>query len=220
LCEDESTALDQRDFPPNDAVRQRRLSQFSYRGPAGDGGPSLSPRKSPQQHSPSVPFSRPRINTMMLKSVEMAHNATSSPLAQMYNPLVVDDDMVAHDQEESEAHQHASGPALSYGPLSRRRFMSTNRRTVSEISAPASSSQAPGVRRGDTTPTSSRLAEQESVSQSPDERLEPETAEQAEEEEEAWGGVPGLMRRLSVMEQRERRIEDLLVQLNQKVKSG
>lgn len=77
-----------------------------------------------QQHqmssSPSLPFAipRPRVNSVMSRTLEAAQSFTS-PLAQIFQPLVVDDEPMA-----SESQHPPPPPLVSFGPASRRRLSS------------------------------------------------------------------------------------------------
>jgi hypothetical protein len=164
------------------------------------------------------------LNQLVNKGVEMAQSAVASPLAQLFQPLVVDDDMILEEPEESQSSQSGNPPLLSYGPASRRRLKSVNtRRPGTDFLAPPASVQGGGVRWGPSL-ISSRITEQQQISQSLEqqeqqEETEPETAEQVEEEEQTGGGEPRLMRRLHIMEERQKRIEDLLIELSKKIGS-
>ncbi|KAI0372690.1 hypothetical protein BV20DRAFT_1050569 [Pilatotrama ljubarskyi] len=151
----EESALDMEevdDVPPIDTARQRRLSQLSRRrasqsssqhqrhpstSPAGRTTPPVppSPRKSeqagpsssPQQAPGHIPLQRARVNSVVARGLELAQSA-SSPLAQIFQPLIVDEDG-ADEQTQSDAATSGGGggsgaAAISYGPAMRRRLSS------------------------------------------------------------------------------------------------
>ncbi|KAI0644236.1 hypothetical protein C8Q79DRAFT_974910 [Trametes meyenii] len=94
-------------------------------------GPSASPDRNqalpqlpaPQPHHIALP--RTRVNSVLTRGLELAQSA-SSPLAQIFQPLVVDDDLAAEERSQSDAGTPgASGAAaISYGPATRRRLSS------------------------------------------------------------------------------------------------
>ena len=108
-------------------------------------GPSTSPQSQtsrPQQGPAQIPLPRGRLNSIVTRGIDVAQ-AAASPLAHIFQPLVVDDDLIPEDQEVSDggAATSASGnggggvsvptPAIqtpgglvSYGPATRRRLMS------------------------------------------------------------------------------------------------
>lgn len=154
----------------------------------------------------------------------MAQSVAPSPLAQLFQPLVVDDDVIPEDSENGPD----SGGMLtgvSYGPASRRRLMSITQKRPIEAASQA-------MRWGASTVANKLLGEQP-LSASPDQqRIErerdaeqeeedpqPETAEQVQQEEQDGGGEPKMMRKLRLMEDRQKRIEDLLIQLNERIGS-
>lgn len=67
--------------------------------------------------------------------------------------------------------------------------------------------------------TEQQRTEQEQDAERDEEYPQPETAEQVREEEQDGGGEPKMMRKLHLMEDRQKRIEDLLIQLNEKIGS-
>lgn len=208
---------------PSDFARQRKLSQFSHRRPSGgsEGHHSAHSHQSlqPPASPAAIPLSRPRLNTLLHKGVEMAQNVVASPLAQIFQPLIVDDDI----PEEPEDEQNSAGNFVSYGPASRRRLLSMNQRRPVEMAAQA-------MRWGPTS-VAHKLLGEHPLSQSPEQNQleqqaerdeedpQPETVTQVEDEEQSGGGEPRLMRKLHLMEERQKRIEDLLLQLNDKIDS-
>ncbi|KAI0351934.1 hypothetical protein OH77DRAFT_843965 [Trametes cingulata] len=152
----EESALDMEevdDVPPIDSARQRRLSQLSRRrasqssshqrrpsGSSAGGGRTSppvppSPRKteqagpssSPQQAPGHIPLPRARVNSVVARGLELAQSA-SSPLAQIFQPLVVDDDAADEVTQSDGATSGGGGAtgaaAISYGPATRRRLSS------------------------------------------------------------------------------------------------
>lgn len=98
-------------------------------------GPSTTPQSQPQSLQPPVHIQlpRPRVNSIITRGLDMAQ-AAASPLAQIFQPLIVDDDLIPEEQGPESANNtpgpagHGNGggpPALvSYGPATRRRLMS------------------------------------------------------------------------------------------------
>ncbi|KIY62606.1 hypothetical protein CYLTODRAFT_494529 [Cylindrobasidium torrendii FP15055 ss-10] len=161
----ESSALDSRDIDvsnPSGTVShfQRRNSPFSSPGPplvaagrseSGDRhahfDAPLSTAERRQQHKESmqvstsptgVPHMRARVNSVMSRGLEAAQSFTS-PLAQIFQPLVVDDTDGTEDAVSLENGNQGPAPLVSFGPASRRRLTSisgaavAHRRTTSEI---------------------------------------------------------------------------------------
>ncbi|KAH9940898.1 uncharacterized protein BXZ73DRAFT_42553 [Epithele typhae] len=95
--------------------------------------PALQEEQETQPPAPApVPPPRQRINSILTRGFEVAQ-AAASPLAQIFQPLVVDDDILPEEDEDDEDGGSGSGaghglsaspPALSYGPAMRRRLMS------------------------------------------------------------------------------------------------
>lgn len=120
--------------PPSQ--HQRRLSTSTTATKRRPSTPLHSPMTTTpmQQNAPPL---RARANSMMNRGFEAAQNFTS-PLAQIFQPLVVDDDLL---EEEDNASEVSSPPqatgvnfpsppqGVSYGPASRRRLSSMHRRT-------------------------------------------------------------------------------------------
>ncbi|KAI0774788.1 hypothetical protein BD413DRAFT_472139 [Trametes elegans] len=160
----EESALDMEEtdeVPPIDIVHQRRLSQLSRRRPshssshqhrrpstssAGHSSPHAAssplkaepagPSSSPRGRSPPpnhIPLPRTRVNSILTRGLEVAQSA-ASPLAQIFQPLIVDEEPVPDDLTQSDVAVsagtgtgvgHGAGaPAISYGPATRRRLSS------------------------------------------------------------------------------------------------
>jgi len=156
---------------------------------------------------------RRRINSSLNKP-DMMH----SPLAQFFQPLMVDDEVF----EEAEGDDDNGGggglsqpPIISYGPATRRRLMSTQStlRHQSESSAPI-----PVVPRRPFPVIDTR---QETLDGPLAASLERHisTAEEVEESNEEEGGMTEWLKRMGKMEERQKRIEDLLIQLTSNFQS-
>jgi hypothetical protein len=213
---------DMHDFPPNDYARQAKPSRFPVRGTSGDSGPSNLSQLNvhtqyPSATPPATPSRRRKLATLLHKATDTAQNVISSPLAQIFKPLLADDDMIPEQPLNEQHDQPQNVPSVSYGPASRRQLLSLNQRQ-SGIDLPSS---LPSTIKWESSPVSHLLPEHhtsgniEQDERRDNEPEEPETAAEIEEEEEEAGGEPRLLRRLSVMEERQKRIEVLLIQLNQ-----
>jgi|ERR1700691_3232654 hypothetical protein len=167
--------------------------------------PGPSPRRSGRDPSPVPPRQR-----ILNGGTENAQTFTS-PLAQLFQPLVVDDD-IREDAEPSPSHLGIPG-GVSYGPASRRRHSVMQRSPVAD-SATNVFHRFPSM--------GSYLGNQESqLSTSPDPPpsiREPETAEEVQEEESSVGGIMQWAKRLQHLEEGQKRIEDLLIQLSKSKK--
>jgi len=164
---------------------------------------------------------RPRINSLVNPAT-----SSPSPLALLFQPLVVEEDVIAEDQEDNQNPPKAPN-LLSYGPASRRRLVSLGPRRrgralidASPVASTLNSWQHPDTRQLSHSLTRSDDGDQ--LSRSPDPiRINPstssipETAGQVLEDEEKGGGEPGLSRRLEVMEERQKRIEAMLMKLTE-----
>jgi len=154
----------------------------------------------------------------------MVNTSTSSasPLAMLFQPIVVDDDVIMEDQEDNQGPLRPQG--LSYGPVSRRRLVSLGPRRrghplvdPSPVASVLNRWQRPDTRQPSQSLT--RSDDGDRFSGSPD-RIRPsssipETAGQVLEDEERDGGEPGLSKRLEAMEDRQKRIEEMLVRLTE-----
>lgn len=175
------------------------------------------PTKGPTHQPPT----RPRINSLVNPATSSA-----SPLALLFQPLIVDDDVIAEDQEDNQNPQKAPN-LLSYGPASRRRLVSLGPkrrgRTLADTS-PATPTQNrwqhPDRRQPSHSLTRSDDGDRFSRSPGPI-QINPstssvvETAGQVLEDEEREGGETGLSRRLEAMEERQKRIEAMLMKLTE-----
>jgi len=146
--------------------------------------PSQSSRKPDGSPGPQM---RHRITTSLSRPFETA--AQASPLAQLFQPLIVDEVIPEDTQPYA-----GTRDGVSYGPVSRRRLSSAT--TLQRM--------AQGSREGDTMVQSS--------DQRSDLLWEPETAEETEEKEAMLGSLEW-ERRLDSIDRREKRIEELLLEV-------
>lgn len=140
---------------------------------------------------------------MLKHGAEVAQNFTS-PLAQIFQPLVIDEDI----PEETESLGIPTG--ISYGPASRRRQSLMQR-------SPAAESATQLAHRFPTMMGDQAIGEEGQLSTSPapdSARQEPETAGQVEDSGSETGGINQWNRRLQKLEQGQKRIEDLLLQIS------
>ena len=195
--------------------------------PPSSGGDHGSLRSHLPQTIPEVPIKapthplpqRPRINSLVNPA-----NSSASPLALLFQPLVVDEDVIGEDNEDNPNPPKGSN-LLSYGPASRRRLVSLGPkrrgRTLAETS-PATSTLnrwqhsetrqlSRSLTRSDDGDRSYRSPDP--IQFNPSTSSVPETAGQVIEDEERDGGEPGLSRRLEVIEERQKRIEEMLMKL-------
>jgi len=157
-------------------------------------------------HHDSSPASPRRVNSVLNRETEVAQTFTS-PLAQIFQPLVVDDDVREDAAPES---SHLGIPdGVSYGPASRRRH-SVMQRSPAADSATNIAYRFPSM--------SSHHGHQEGqMSSSPGvdpSQSELETAEEVQREESSAGGMIQWVKRLQNLEEGQKRIEDLLIQLS------
>jgi len=181
------------------------------------------------------PIPRPRVNSVLNRGLEVAQSFTS-PLAQIFQPLIVDDDGIPEDSEQNSGH---APPMISYGPASRRRLSSmTGRRMTSDPSASRHAFPRSSPRQQQLHPSSPRShhdqlstasidevmrGEDGVISESPS-AMSPEpsgnripTAGQVREEEVNSGSAQLMMKKLQEMEARQERIEQLLQSLAEKL---
>ena len=193
---------------------RRRVPSVSVDRPASRSrSRTRSPQKS-QGYSPSSakPIPRARKNS----TVDRVEGP--SPLAQIFQPLVIPEG-----EESANLGLHAI--SISYGPAHRRRLssmQSTQKRTP--VEEPETRSQSSRGRPLDSVsgPRSplDELSNETSHQVHPSEIGEPETVQQIEEEEENQTGVSMmLLVRLEDMEKRQKRIEDMLIQITNEMKA-
>ncbi|KAJ3852022.1 hypothetical protein EV368DRAFT_82940 [Lentinula lateritia] len=126
-------------------LQQRRTSNSSQNRPFANqthltpgGGPSSSSQDQLGGSQPHPIPPRTRVNSIMSRGMEAAQSFTS-PLAQIYQPLVVDDDLpLASDESLDQVPTVPQGgaPLISYGPTTRRRLSSmqgVHRRNTSDV---------------------------------------------------------------------------------------
>jgi len=150
--------------------------------------PSQSSRKPDSSPGPQT---RPRVIVTPSLTRPAETTVQASPLAQLFQPLIVDE-VIPEDAQPNVGTREG----VSYGPVSRRRLSSAT--TLQRVIPPS--------REGDSTSALVHSPEQRSES------LQPETAEETEEKESTLGNLE-LSRRLDSIEERQRRIEDLLVEV-------
>lgn len=203
-------ALDTDDYgnpPSTDGLHLRRGSHKSdgrspNRLPSNNSlsNPKPSPQRPHQESSPDGPSSPPRlrINPLTNRGAEVAHTFTS-PLAQIFQPLVVDDDI----PEEQAPHSSLSVPAISYGPASRRKLSVVQR-------SPAADSAVQMARRSPMMDSQVSLSASLEADSS---HAEPATAEEITEGQIHEALPSELAQRLEKLEQGQKRIEELLIKL-------
>ena len=130
---------------------------------------------------------------------------SGSPLAQVFNPLVVGDNI------EDSGSSLAAQPVVSYGPLSRRRITSTQKRPV-EPSDQAHSTQL------NRFPTISPPEHGILRSRSQDRTLKSKASNISDDEQHPQQQSE-FMQRLDDIEKRQERIEVLLTQISQSISS-
>jgi len=234
--------------------RQRRISQMSRRRVSGTSGlsrndtshvdpqptPSSSPPRKAEQSSPpsNIPLPRTRLTSIISRGFDNLAQSAPSPLAQIFQPLVVNDGPSAdlmdphHQQQLADNFLSDDGgsPLISYGLASRRRLLSMNRQAANATPPTAaanlpSSSSSPAVGNGMrgfplSGDSSGRLGPTAlPVSQSPDERMSEESPQPDETADQIEDSGPGVVviQRLDRIEERQRRMEDLLTQLISKL---
>ena len=251
----ENSALDMEDAEqsgPAEMLQRRRSSAVSRRRPSHthtQSATSTPPRstislsaKSERPSGPSaIPLPRARLNSIVTRGIGGdPAQAVASPLAQVFQPLIVDDDREGEADQLSQ--DGVGGAMVSYGPASRRRLSSMARRPTALVHGDffgggAAGGQAglprrspgqvtmtsPGARPGITGQALSTSPETRETTRSPEkervlgqgpshlhEPLETATEEQEEQEE---GGASPTDRRLEEIERRQQRIEELLERL-------
>ncbi|EJF64109.1 hypothetical protein DICSQDRAFT_100749 [Dichomitus squalens LYAD-421 SS1] len=238
-------------------------------------GPSTSPQSQTRAQQPPqhIPLPRARLNSIVTRGLDVAQ-AAASPLAQIFQPLIVDDDIVPEAQAQipvdgsgahpgpGEGHGGAPAPApgalVSYGPATRRRLMSLHAapspprrmRTYSvaahgpHVHRPdaygATGESSTALRRFPThsSPQSRShlgLYAAAPLSTSPDDGRgslseQPEEAERgrspgphetaAQVESEGNSEGSEWERRLASIEDRQKRIEDILVEISRNLRRG
>lgn len=138
------------------------------------------------------------MNSLLNRGAEAAQSFTS-PLAQIFQPLVVDDDI----PEEQDPHSSLSVPSISYGPASRRKHSVMQR-------SPAADS---GVHMAQRFPTMDSQAPLSASPEAASSQAEPATAEEITEGQTHETESSEWTQRLEKLEQGQKRIEELLIKL-------
>lgn len=150
-----------------------------------------------------------------------------SPLAQVYNPVVVDDNNMMEDLANA---GNSTLPVVSYGPATRRRFTSTQRRPVE----PPDQADSTQFKRFPTTNYKVSPPEQgilRSRSQDRNSKMQPSTALQSKTsyislQSKASHISNGelqestFMQRLDAIERSQAKIESLLTQISRNINSN
>ncbi|KAG1860718.1 hypothetical protein DFJ58DRAFT_778640 [Suillus subalutaceus] len=231
----DNSALDTRHYgelPPAGAMAQRRPSRKS------DHQTPLRPTRSlkePQSQLQPHPRSQPELTPTNARSPllqqlgPLSHQASQSsgasalrrrvnsqisraditqsisPLVQVFQPLIADD--VDDDPKEGTPHS-APAPLVSYGPASRR---------LASMQSMMRPDPIPIVQRRPPLPVINTRPEifdgPGSLSASPQQSTQPETAEEAEESSFEDRSMVRWLERMKRMEERQKRIEDLLLEL-------
>jgi hypothetical protein len=145
-----------------------------------------------------------------------------SPLAQVYNPVVVDDNMM----EDLSNSDNSAQPIISYGPATRRRFTSTQRRPVAV--EPPDQAYSTQLRRFPTVPTMNKnkvsppehgiLRSRSQDRYLKPQPLQPKASDISDREQHPQRSE--FMQRLDDIERRQERIESLLAQISQNLSSN
>ena len=174
---------------------------------------------------PKGPLVRPRINSLLPKPYEAQ---SFSPLAQVFNPLIVDEDD-EHVLIDTTSQGHAQGvnaTGVSYGPATRRRLMSNATGVVGGIittSPKRNQGVAVPMKRfysvGEVPPSlisRSRSQEPYQPRQRPAKVTDVKSPDDLEIESDLVT-PPDLSARLHLIEQRQERIESLLRNISDKL---
>ncbi|THU87990.1 hypothetical protein K435DRAFT_762223 [Dendrothele bispora CBS 962.96] len=232
------TRQDQQTRTGSSQAADTSTSQDAPRGSSGSNGRVHFETPSSPSPSNPHPIPRPRVNSVLNRGFEVAHSFTS-PLAQIFQPLVVDDDGVPQNSEDNSSN---APPMISYGPASRRRLSSMTgvRKMTTDPSSvrhafPRSSPKQQHLQPP--SPRSPKLQQENLSPSSIDEVMRGEdgvisesplsvspaaagsiipTAGQVREEEANSGGSESMMKKLQEMEARQERIERLLQSLTEK----
>lgn len=217
--EDFDSALDTGDASDGLSFQHRRLS----------GGSSRRGRPNLNIASPVSPpkLSRPRLDSMVTRGFD---GQTYSPLAQIYNPFLVDDDILEEPgQTGSNYNPTSAHSAVSYNPVARRRLapIQSNvqkRPAMSLNSAIPSQPQGVPLRKFPTTgdklaASPEPIAMQRSRSTERGTQLAQSFTNYSESEDHHEPDHTLLLKRMDDMEQRQQRIELLLLDISQSLKS-
>ncbi|KAJ7504347.1 receptor-activated Ca2+-permeable cation channel [Mycena galericulata] len=212
--------------------RQRRMSPYSSPmrpQPQQAPGPSQpSPSSSPPPRQIPVPGPRNRVTSLMHRGAEAAQTFTS-PLAQIFQPLVVDDGGIPQEPGAKQpVAQHGSGsghppaqsgvalppPGVSYGPAYRRRLSSMHVRDHSAhgpIYGQIAHSQAQHPGQNSDSPRMLRPLTRETV-------LIPPTATTYPQRRMSKKSQDMIRQRLEKIEAAQERIEGLLEKIAQELR--
>lgn len=228
---------------------QRRSSALSRRRPSHTQSQTSTParstlslsQKSERPSGPSaIPLPRARLNSIATRGVDLAQ-AIVSPLAQVFQPLVVDDDRDGDADALSQDGGGGGGALVSYGPASRRRLTSMARRPtamahgdffgaaagqagISRRSPGQAVMTSPGSRMGMTGQALSSSPETRETTRTPEKERDARSGQgqgssrlheplETAAEEQAEGAPSPTDRRLEEIERRQQRIEELLEKL-------
>ncbi|KAH9907662.1 uncharacterized protein B0H18DRAFT_1131545 [Fomitopsis serialis] len=227
----ENSALDMEDADqtaPTDILQHRRPSQASRasrrRHSSALRNVAFHEKRAPHERTLVHPLPRNRLNSIVTRGLDTAQSL-ASPLAQVFQPLIMDQ------ENETEQPAQDGGALVSYGPASRRRLSSMQRRPTAMgqmghtdpfggvlFSGHAGAGQGLGARKstdvvvepGDERRTEfgDRDRDARSVHGQSHSHEPLETAEEEQEESR----MP-MDRRLDGIERRQQRIEELLERL-------
>jgi len=204
--EEFESALDLDDGSQSDTQWRRRASLVSRPQAEPYAGKGASPSTSPN----AIPTPRTRLGSAGKHAPEAMHSFTS-PLAQVFQPLVVDDGL-------PENTNTPPGPSISYGPASRRRvssLQSVQRRHPESLTTQAQVNAMKKFTQR-STPVEQSILSEGPDQHSHDDLLKTEAKiplDSHEREPSDWE------RRLEEMEKRQERIETLLVQIAEDVRN-
>ena len=181
----------------------------------GQGPSSPSPTKAIRQ----------RLASVVQRGAD-AVNAFTSPLAQIYQPLVVDDDIV---EEVAEPSQMTPPSNISYAPGMRRRLSSMHRfppvqpiighrRLNSTFAQPREGNLLDDGLLQESPRSADPFAQEREVGIREEGATPPEPASQVLGGEGLSGLVPQVNDRLAKIEERQRRLEDLILQLTEELR--
>ncbi|KAF5387405.1 hypothetical protein D9757_005757 [Collybiopsis confluens] len=192
-----------------------KLSQVHFAADASSSSSETEPGSQPH------PFPRTRLNSIMNRGQEAVHSFTS-PLAQLYQPLVVDDDLPVNEPSRDE--QHLQVPpannqhSINHGAITRRR--------LSSFAGARSGNVGPSQRPQRSPPNFASMQEVMSgndgvISESPRSGSgDVPTVGQVQEQEGDVGGTAQWAKRFESLEKRQEKIEQLLEQIAKDIKDS
>lgn len=205
-----------------DPSRYQRAPQGPFRQPSVQNSRPLnvpSPSKDSSKDAATSPQAstgvRKRLTSAMQRSGDQVASFVS-PLAQIYQPLVVDDDIL----EEEGGSPSSIPPLVSFGPSMRRRLSSMHRfppMGTTELQKKMDRDKHSGGVNDAVANRSTELM-QSDVEDDETHEAQPEPVSQVEEEEGSSGSIPQMAQRLMRMEERQRRLEALILQLSRDLK--